>query len=192
MLIKNYTNQSKTDVTKLQFRIFKGVNVHKSIIKGLFFGLLLSSCVHTLDKDVGLTESPYEDDKYFPVYDSHTKNYNVVQKFHTNFTLTTTLIDQEFADAFSERYERMYKEKHKLITTADKRAAYFVSIYSPERRVKKIQSKDMWNIYLKVGDKRLKPQLFKRVRPKEKWNQFFPTITFWSHEFLIVFELLKA
>ena len=50
----------------------------------------------------------------------------------------------------------------------------------------------MWNIYLKVGDKRLKPQLFKRVRPKEKWNQFFPTITFWSHEFLIVFELPES
>ena len=47
----------------------------------------------------------------------------------------------------------------------------------------------MWNIYLLADGKRLKPAIFKRIRPKAKWSEFFPVINFWSHEFLIVFEL---
>ena len=47
----------------------------------------------------------------------------------------------------------------------------------------------MWNIYLKVGDTKIRPSRFKRMRPKSKWSQFFPVVNFWSKEFLLEFEL---
>ena len=161
----------------------------KSILAGLLIAISSNSCVSTSSPNLSLTGSIYDDKSYFPVYDSHTKSYNVIQDFMTNLTIATTAIDPEFNEAFSKRYEEIYKEPHDLVSDIDKKAAYFISIYSPDRKVKKVQSAHVWNIYLNVDGKRIKARSYKRMRPKDKWKYFFPTITFWTNEYLVVFDL---
>ncbi len=163
--------------------------MHKSIILGLFFSLGLGSCATTNSKNASVVGSPFSDDAYFPVYKSHTRDYDLIENFLTNLTISTTLMDEDFIEAFSARHEKIFQEKNVLLSSKPNKAKYFISMYSPDRVALKLQSKDMWNIYLKVGDKKITPSRFKRMRPKTKWSQFFPVINFWSKEFLVEFEL---
>lgn len=163
--------------------------MHKSIILGLLLNLGLGSCATTESKNVSVVESPFSDKAYFPVYKSHTIDYDIVENFLTNLTISTTLIDENFIQAFSLRHEKIFKEKNVVLSAKSNKVSYFISMYSPDRVAMKLQSKDMWNIYLKVGDQKITPYKFKRMRPKSKWSKFFPVINFWSKEFLLVFEL---
>ena len=163
--------------------------MHKSIILGLLISLGLGSCATTNTKNASIVGSPFLDDAYFPVYRSHTRDYDLIENFLTNLSISTTLMDEDFIQAFSERHEKIFREKNVLISTKPNKVSYFISMYSPDRVALKLQSKAMWNIYLKVGDTKIRPSRFKRMRPKSKWSQFFPVINFWSKEFLLEFEL---
>ena len=164
--------------------------MHKSLLVGLLIGL--GSCATTNNKNASVVESPFYDKSYYPVYECHTKDYDVIENFFTNFTVSTTMIDDEFYKAFSERSEKIFQEKSFNLIVKPKQISYFISIYSPDRSALSIQNKSMWNIYLNLNGKKIRPERFKRMRPKSHWAKFFPTINFWSKEFLIAFDLPDA
>ena len=93
------------------------------MISALLLSLALNSCATTDTENAGVTESPFHDKAYFPVYESHTRDYDIIQNFLTNLKISTTLIDQDFVDAFSDRYEKIFKEKNKFIKAPERNTA---------------------------------------------------------------------
>ena len=47
----------------------------------------------------------------------------------------------------------------------------------------------LWNIQLQQEKgPLLKPDLVRKMKPKERWSPFFPAISKWSKEYLILFD----
>ena len=68
------------------------------------------------------------------------------------------------------------------------KTVFFVSLFSPSYELTSLTEGKHWTILLEEKDKKLKPYSVTKVHAKNKWSHFFPFISPWSQEFIIVFN----
>jgi hypothetical protein len=154
-------------------------------------GLALSSagCVSNLESDVDVTPAPREDSEYYAAVEKATEERTVFKDFETRYRVTATYLSPEFRAAFAKRLERVYKRSDVLFEEADSKAGFFVSVHAPQKERTDLANPQHWSILLSSNEGALKPILVKRISDKERWRAFFDSVTEWTTEYLIVFDV---
>ncbi len=158
----------------------------------LLFGLawtLLCSCVSSPGPDARLPLYPSEDSAYWPHYETASRQIEVVKNFETRHQIVASYLTPDFRAAIAERYRSIFNDQKPVFEAATDSTGFFVSVYSANRNLEDLSNSELWNITLQVKEGTLRPTRIQRLVPKELWSAFFPTISPWSQEYLILFKL---
>ena len=145
------------------------------------------SCVTSIEKDVTVHTSALEDRDYFTAYSEATRSFETIKNFETRHILTVTALRAPFLAAFSARYQRLFHEPQFILTEIGERMGFFVVLYTMDKKINALDDASIWNVEVKQGDKVLRPQLIKKIKQKENWQPFFPQISPWTKEYLVLF-----
>lgn len=151
--------------------------------------LLLSQCVTSGEEGVTINPTVYEDDAYEDVYKKNTAQYKVITNFENRYEVYTTYLSQEFRNALGARYQRLFDERQPILEETGNKLGFFVSLYTMNKDVNDLTDQDLWNVILEENGQAKKPVVIKKLSKKERWAPFFPYITPWSKEYLILFEI---
>lgn len=150
---------------------------------------LLPGCLSTIDATNLQTPTPVpEDVGYNKIYQESSQKFDFIDKFETKYKLNITQLNANFRQAIATRYEQVFLEPQPLLTEASTKTAYFVTIYSSNNKLADLTDERLWSIQLRSGSSVLKPSAIKRIEPKERWQLFFPDISSWSSEYLLLFD----
>lgn len=152
----------------------------------LFF--LLTACLSSPEPEVSYPLEAHEDKPYFKVYEASSVQYDVIHNFETKYKTHITRVTPAFQEALTQRYAHIWNEPQPLMQEASQKTAFFVTIYTANSELQNVADTDVWNIQLQVSGQTLKPSAIKKLKPKERWQPFFPEINLWSLEFLILFD----
>lgn len=150
--------------------------------------VLLTGCLSSPEPEVSYPLEAHEDKPYFSVYEASSHNYDVIHNFETKFQAHITRVTPAFREALMQRYQHIWNEQHPLFAEAADKTAFFVTIYTANRELQNVADADVWNIQLQIDGQTLKPSAIKKLKPKERWQPFFPEINQWSLEFLLLFD----
>lgn len=151
--------------------------------------LFLPACLSTIDSTKLQIPSPVADDEaYNKAYGDATVRYDVVHHFETKYKISITYLNDNFRQALATRHENIFHEPQPVLTEASQKTGFFVSIYSQDRALSDLSDPRLWTVQLKVGNSILKPATIKTLSPKERWAAFFPEISLWSNEYVILFD----
>lgn len=148
----------------------------------------LLACVTSVEKDVTVHESVPEDSAYSQALDGVTAQFEVIKNFETRYEVQASALTQEFRTALGSRYEKLFNERHPLLSDASDKLAFFVSLYTMNKDVNDLTDEQLWNVQLQNGGALAKPRRIERLSKKERWQPFFPYITPWSKEYLVIFD----
>lgn len=154
----------------------------------MMLSLTLAGCVSTADPSVDFPPRPQDDDDYFASYQRNSRHQEVIQNFETKYAVHVTQLVADFREAMAKRYQVIFNEPQPVLAEASTQAGFFVSAFVADTDARDLSDSEVWNIQLKRGDNISKPALIKQLRPKSKWQPFFPEITTWSREYLVLFE----
>ncbi|HYX33058.1 MAG TPA: hypothetical protein VE954_08070 [Oligoflexus sp.] len=149
---------------------------------------LLTACLSSPEPEVNYPLAAHEDKPYFQAYEAASVKYDVIHNFETRFKAQITRVTPAFQQALTQRYAHIWNEPQPLIQDAAAKTAFFVTIYTANQELENVADADLWNIQLQVSGQTLKPSAIKKLKPKERWQPFFPEINHWSREFLLLFD----
>lgn len=156
---------------------------------GAFLALAAApGCVTSTEPDVNIQDAPGEDDAYNAALQKATQERKVIKDFETRYQVTATYLSPEFRSAFSQRLARVYVQDRSQLDEAGKNAGFIVSITSPTPDRVDLANPNHWTLLLKTPDGAHKPVLVKKLEDKERWRAFFPAVTPWTSDYLIVFD----
>ena len=158
------------------------------IVAFAFMGVQTTGCVTSIEKDISVHAGVIEDPEYFPVYLETTKSFETIKNFETRHILTVTSLNKSFLAAYSARYQRLFHEPQFVLTEVGNKMGFFVVLYTMNKNINALDDNSVWNVEVRQGDKVLKPEFIKKVRPKERWQPFFPQVSPWTVEYLVVFS----
>lgn len=170
MRIKNFTNQK-----------------HK-VVTGLLFSLSLTSCISGLGGSITLNPEAEDDVDYAGIYQEETNRYEVIENFETRYQINVTRLSQNFRRAVAKRHEQLFDDTQPLLDSSTNHTGFFVTLYTSGEDLTDLTDKDLWSVYLKLGDHKVKPAMIKRLRSKERWKAYFPTVSIWTEEYLVIFD----
>ncbi len=153
-----------------------------------YVGLGLTACVSSVESDVELATTPDEDPDYSKVLGKSTQTRTVFADFETRYQVTATYLSPEFIGAFGKRMEKVYKKGDGPWQEAQGKAAFFVSVSSPDDDRTDLSNPNHWTVLMGAKEGSLKPILVKRLNDKERWRAFFYSVTGWTKEYLVVFD----
>jgi hypothetical protein len=150
--------------------------------------ILLTGCLSSLEPEVAYPLEAHKDKPYFQVYEAASVQYDVIHNFETKFKAHITRVTPAFQEALTQRYAHIWNETQPLMQEASEKTAFFVTIYTANSELQNVADTELWNIQLQVAGQTFKPSTIKKLKPKERWQPFFPEINLWSLEFLILFD----
>lgn len=161
--------------------------------KSLILPILLSAlagCTTTSGKETKVEILPTieQDSKYEKARQAASRSTTVTKNFETKFIIDVTYLSPEFRSAFAKRAERFTKNKMQFLDENSERSAFFVSIFAPESRVDDLADPNYWTIQLTNSEKTIRPAFVRRLAEKTRWKNFFPAVSNWSSEYMIVFD----
>ncbi len=159
-----------------------------TLLAAAYLSFGLTACVYSVEDDVAITPTPDDDDDYSKVLNRSTQTRTVFADFETRYQVTATYLSPEFLGAFGKRMERVYKKGDGPWQEAQGKAAFFVSVSSPDDDRTDLSNPNHWTVLMGGKEGSLKPILVKRLSDKERWRAFFHSVTGWTNEFLIVFD----
>lgn len=159
-----------------------------SLLAVLYVSFGLTACVYSVESDVSIAPTPEDDADYAKVLDKSTQTRTVFKDFETRYAVTATYLSPEFLSAFGKRMEKVYKKGEGPWQEAQGKAAFFVSVSSPEDDRTDLANPNHWTVLMGGKEGAMKPILVKRLNDKERWRAFFYSVTGWTKEFLIVFD----
>lgn len=148
----------------------------------------LLGCVTSVQKGVTVHQAAPEDPAYSKALDKVTAQYEVIKNFETRYELQATALTLDFRKALAERYERIFDERQPVLGEASDKLAFFVSLYTMNKDVNDLTDQHLWNVQLVNGATPTKPFKIERLSRKERWQPFFPYISPWSKEYLVIFD----
>ena len=168
--------------------IFRPKSIHgASFCALLFFATGTSSCITSIEKDVAVHASAREDQEYFTAYSAATRSFETIKNFETRHILTVTALQKPFLQAFSARYQRLFQEPQFILSQVGEKMGFFVVLYTQNKNINALDNNTVWNVEVRQGDKVLHPELIKKIKPKERWQPFFPQVSPWTVEYLVLF-----
>jgi hypothetical protein len=165
---------------------------HRSFIALFVLGVGQSSCIYSVEDDVKVTPAPAEDSEYGTALKKATKSRTVFKEFETRYQVTATYLSPNFRQAFAKRLERVYIKSELNLSEANEKAGFFISIHSPEDDRVDLTNPHHWTVALENSSQPkniIKPILIKKLNDKERWRAYFDTVTEWTSEYLVVFDL---
>jgi hypothetical protein len=152
------------------------------------FLFLLTACISSPEPEVSYPLKARDDKPYFKAYEAASVQYDVIHNFETKFKVHITRVTPDFQQALTQRYAHIWNEPQPLMQEAAQKTAFFVTIYTANPELQDVTDADVWNIQLQLNGQTLKPSAIKKLKPKERWEPFFPEINLWSLEFLLLFD----
>jgi hypothetical protein len=149
----------------------------------------LTACVYSKESDVKITEPPSEDKTFDQALSKASKTRSVFSDFETKFILTAVYISPEFRSAFANRLEKVYKKSDVELGEIGPKAGFVVSLQVFDDTRADLTNPQHWTVVLNTKDGPIRPLLIKPLTDKERWRAFFPSVTQWSHDFLVVFDV---
>ena len=129
-----------------------------------------------------------DDEPYFESMRDHTRDLRLVENFELIYLAHATLFSQSFSSEFERRRVRYFDKTSETMESIGKKAVFLVSIYGPYDVDTDLRDRKLWNLQLKSDAGVFKPSAVKKIRNKVWWRKFFPHISNWSEEYLIIFD----
>jgi hypothetical protein len=159
-------------------------------MKGIALGLVLTlqGCVASPEDDISFNETYVQDGDYRETHKKYTQEYEVIRDFETRYVVSVTFLSGEFRQAFAKRYQSLFNEKENILESPTDKTGFFVTLYSHSTDLAYLEDERLWNIQLVGPDGVKTPTMTKLLVPKERWSPFFPKISLWSKEYLVLFD----
>ncbi len=150
--------------------------------------LYVTGCVTTLDSDVEINPSVKQDSDYKTALQNATRDRKIFDNFETKYLVTATYLSPAFKTAFAKRIERVYKQDYGRFDETSGKAGFFIAIHAPETERIDLANPAHWSVFLESKGGMVKPVIIKKINDKERWRAFFPSVSEWTTEYLIVFD----
>lgn len=180
----------------------------KKWIRGLRFwlqnlsGIALSSSFILCSPGCHHAETPVEvvlhgdisdDEPYSRALSTATREASVYGDFETKVLIKATFLSPEFRNAFNIRYEKMMHENQFSLSAADRKAGFFISVFTPDGGGLDLNNRKLWALSLKtLSGQQYHPSMVQKLTNKKRWISFFPWLTKWSEEYLVLFDTEHA
>ncbi len=156
------------------------------------FLLCLNACtstspVTTSDIVVEHHEEPGLDEKYNQTLHLTSKQATIYRNFETKYAVTASYFSKDFIRAFEKRAEEIALPSSPLFAQYAKQQLFFVSIFVPVASQFDLSNQQLWSLKLRQGSLQVAPLLIEALKEKTYWQGFFPFISSWSKEYLLVF-----
>ncbi|MBP9706319.1 MAG: hypothetical protein KBD78_01655 [Oligoflexales bacterium] len=161
----------------------------QKILLGLVF-LMNISCVKNVEEGIELKPSVKEDKPYYESYVLHTRQKVVIKDFEKKFSVVATYMSKNFVTSLMERYKNLFKVNETPLEDVNGKLAFFVSFSTPDREYVDMANKKLWRVFSTIDGNNIEPVVLKKIKEKERWQAFYPEITPWSHEYLVIFDHL--
>ncbi len=149
------------------------------------------ACTH--NSEVTLSESIGSDSEYQEALKKTHREELVVRDLETKNILNVTKLDPSFLEAFRKRAKKVYStDDFTMLKDIENKTAFFVSVYCDEMDRCNLSNKNLWTIQLKSPSSDVTPAIVRQMSNKGQWEQFFPGITSWSNDFLVIFDAKNA
>lgn len=130
-----------------------------------------------------------------------TKKIEIYQGLENKLTVAATWLDSETSEGLLAHSARLaqweepkYKEERfRLVTKHTDRTEFFVSFYTPERKLADLaNTKNLWKIYLDVNGQRYEGKATKMKQLLTEIQALYPHHNRWSTPFMVSFPVSTA
>jgi hypothetical protein len=148
-----------------------------------------SGCVSSIEPDIDINASVSEDRPYYDALTKATRERTIFKDFETRYIMTATYLSPEFRSAFAARLEQVYKRGEPGFQEATAKAGFFITLNAPggDDRID-LTNVHHWTVLLETKEGPIRPILIKHIDDKVRWRPFFPGVTNWSSEYLVIFD----
>jgi hypothetical protein len=109
--------------------------------------------------------------------------------FQKRIDIKAVLLTNEFRKAYLARYVRIHGEgQGQFDETIGSRIGVLVSLFSSERDHELLEDRRLWTVSMKYGKAELRNPEIRMLPEKPLLTPFFPFVSTWSKEFLLVFD----
>lgn len=178
-----------TDMIKFSRGTFR---VLKSMLSVALFASSFTACVSSIDPGVELNKTLQNDQEYYANYQRATRGGDVIRDFGLEYRLHATYLYPEFKLALLKRVKDLYLQDAGTFSEAESKSAFFVTIYGSDRDGIDLANTGHWTILLGSYQTGIRPVLVRKITDKRRWGQFFETISPWTTDYLVVFDVPAA
>lgn len=154
--------------------------------------LVFSACVSSVDPGFELSDRIKDDEKYYKSYQNATRGGDLIRDFGLEYRIHATYLYPEFRAELARRVKEVYLQDAGAFAEADSKSGFFVSVFGSERDSTDLANTSHWTILLHGKDAPMRPVLVRKITDKQRWKNFFESITPWSTEYLVVFDTPAA
>lgn len=138
---------------------------------------------------VAIPPDPLQDDDFRPAMERWSQGVQVFNQFQNRLELRAVLFTEEMRQAYLARWFKMRGDTFaKIGMDVGGKLAVFASIFTPEDDFLRLDDSALWTVRMTYGDQVVAPVMIRRLYDKALYESFFPFITPWSSEYLIIFE----
>jgi hypothetical protein len=151
---------------------------------------LLVGCASSrgsLNSDVPPSAS--SDNNYADVLEKWARSGSVHHLFQKKMDVQAIMLTNEFRAAYLERMTRLRGDtQSSLDESVGRRVGFLVSLSTPERAYENLDDKRLWTAALQLGTLQVQNAEIRPLSDKTLLDPFFPFVTQWSREFLVMFD----
>ncbi len=161
--------------------------------------MLHLGCATQLPMPAGVQELSPGD--YEKLTDRKTQRIEIYEGLHNKMTVSATWLDSEMSNGtlshsarLAQWQESKYKEeRYKVVARHTDRTEFFVSFYTPERKLADLANKkNLWKIYLDVNGQRFEGTATKVKQLLTEIQAIYPQHNRWSTPFIVSFPVSTA
>ncbi|MBX9704261.1 MAG: hypothetical protein K2X39_08925 [Silvanigrellaceae bacterium] len=170
------------------------MKINKIVFACCFFaGILVSSCTSVTKPSLKNENSVVSlDESYENIIKHWSKETNIFFNFLKIADARAVLLNKAVVSAYEKERNKILGQDSIDPNIKNFEEGYFsiyVSFYTPTKPYRDLQKKGIWNIELKVNETSLKPEKMQFYKNKALLQPFFPSLSFWSSEYILVFKI---
>lgn len=156
-------------------------------------------CATQMPMPAGIQELSPSD--YEKLIDRKTQRVEIYEGLQNKLTVAATWLDSEMSNGtlshsarLAQWQEPKYKEeRYKVVSRHTDRTEFFVSFYTPERKLADLANKkNLWKIYLDIGGQRFEGTATKVKQMFTEIQAIYPQHDRWSTPFIVSFPVSTA
>lgn len=125
---------------------------------------------------------------YRNAFKGATQSTTIYSKYEKLYTINASFLSREFYSALRETMAERTTNME-LLQTLRSNQSLMVSIFSPSEEFNDLSNSRLWDFTLTVNGVVYRAKTVTKIKEKESWYPFFPYISRWSSDFLIVFDI---
>ncbi len=153
----------------------------------------LSSCISSIDPGIELSRPPSDDKEYYQSYQEATRGGDMIRDFGLTFKIQATYLYPGFRAQLARRLKELYlQDTGGAFSEADSKSGFLVTIYGDGRDTADLANTNHWTVVLDGKDGQQRPVLVRKITDKQRWRNFFESVSPWSTDYLVVFDAPAA